>query len=97
MSAIVCTFDRIGRTHNPAPLTLKSEDFEDYVVDEEGRTWTETFWDRVAEAVETYAKRFLMSADVQVLIYQRDDDSKHGTITVGGFRNAGRFDVEELK
>jgi hypothetical protein len=67
-------FDRIGRTHNVEPLEVELADGARVA-------------DQFAEAIDKYARRFLMSWEVEILVYSDGG----GDIIVGGWRNGGTF------
>ena len=62
------TFERIGRTHNVDPL-----DIADYLGP-----------DDIANAVHKYARRYLASRDVQVIVSDDDRVTIYAGMHVGG-------------
>ncbi|WNM68735.1 hypothetical protein SEA_SOOS_5 [Gordonia phage Soos] len=96
MSSMRAVFARIGRNHSAPSMTIDQVKARSNVVDEDGQMTGEIDWNCVAEEIEKYARRWIMSSEVQVLIYEREDGTRHGTLLVGGIRNAGSFEIEEL-
>lgn len=98
MTEMWVKFDRVGRNHNVPQLAINVEAATTQVIDgETGKVTSEISWDNVAGQIEDSIRRYVMSSDPQVLIYERDNGQKHGTIIVGGIRNAGTFEIEETK
>lgn len=81
----VVTFDRIGRNHNVAPLTLDVQPGPQFARAE-----------RLIDAIYDYARPHLGSRDVSVEVGLADDGSLtgHGWICCG-MRNGGNFTIAE--
>ncbi|QKY79919.1 hypothetical protein PQD13_gp07 [Gordonia phage Clawz] len=97
MTTMTVKFERIGRNHRAPDLEIDLAKATATIIDPDGTQTGEIDWANVADQIEKHARRWVMSSEVEIFIYEREDDSKHGNINVGGFRNAGTFEIEETK
>lgn len=80
-TAYVVTFERIGRSHDIAPLELTLPE-------------DETVGHAISEAVYEYARPYLRSQDLDVVTNLGETPGTGGTGTIfAGFQVGGRFTV----
>lgn len=97
MTEMWVKFDRVGRNRNVPQLAINLDAAQKDVVDgETGTATTEIAWDNVSDQVYDAIRKYIASSDPEVAIYERPDGTRCGRITVGGFRDAGSFEIEEL-
>lgn len=99
--AVVCTFERIGRTKSPAPLILDNPPMETARLLRDGQPIIRTLgvdWPAVSDLVLKYAQPYLRSSGAQITMTAQDDDTNRwqGHIIVGMVSLAGRFNVQVI-
>lgn len=91
--SFLITFDRIGRRHDPDPLTLTVDDGPADAVAEQ-----------IAEAVYDYARPMIVSTDLEVMLNDPELSEPRPLVSadlngmtgylIAGFHIAGRFAAE---